>query len=74
MRLAPASFDLQLIKEDTFQYSKGQIASIKNKHALAEQSFHSALLVDEDLKHQDFATWRFQQLNRHLQKDSLRPG
>ena len=41
MHLAPASFDPQLIKGEILQHCKGLIASIKNNHLLAEQSFHS---------------------------------
>ena len=32
MHLAPAPFDMQLIKGDILQYHKGLIASIKNNH------------------------------------------
>lgn len=46
------------------------MASIKNNCALVEQSFHSALLGDDNLKNHtlqpgDFVCWK-----RHLQKDS----
>ena len=51
MHLALASFDPQPTKGEILQYCKGLIASIKNNHNLVEQSFHSALLGDEDLKH-----------------------
>lgn len=39
MHLAPASFDPYFIKRDISPYCKGLIASIKNNHALIEQSF-----------------------------------
>lgn len=48
MHLAPASLDPQLIK-DILQYCKGLIASIKNNHALVEQSFYNTLPGDEDI-------------------------
>ena len=71
MHLVPASFELQVIKGDILQYCKGLISSIKNNHISIEQSFHSALLGDEDLKHHilqpgDFVYWK-----SHLQKNSL---
>lgn len=48
--MAPDFSDPQLIKEDILKHCKGLIASVKNNHALAGQSFHSALL-GEDFKH-----------------------
>lgn len=51
MHLNLDSLDPQLIKGKIFQYCKGLTASIKNNHALVEQSFHSELSEDEDLKH-----------------------
>ena len=51
MHLNLDSFDTQLIKGKRFQYCKCLIASIKNNHVLVEQSFHSELSGDEDLKH-----------------------
>ena len=58
MLLTPASLDMQLINGDTLQYHKGLTASIKNSHALVEQSFHSMLLGNEDLKqHAWVAPW-----------------
>ena len=71
MLLAPASFDLQLIKEDKTQYCKGLIASIQNNHALIEQSFYRVLSGEEDLKHHTFQSGDFIYWKRHLQKDSL---
>lgn len=54
MHLASVSFDPQLIKGEAFQDCKGLTASIKNNHALVEQSFHSEFSEDEDLKHHTF--------------------
>ena len=71
MILAPASFDMQLIKEDKTQYCKGLIALVQNSHALKEQSFHSALSGEENLKHHTFQAGDFICWKRHLQKDSL---
>ena len=51
MHLNLDSFDPQLIKGKRFQYWRGLTASIKNNHILVEQSFHSELSGDEDLKH-----------------------
>ena len=73
MHLAPASFNPQLIKGEVLQYCKGQVVSIKNNHALVEQSFHSAPLGVDDLKHhilqpRDFVYWK-----RHFQKNALQP-
>ena len=64
MHLVPASFDPQLIKGDILQYCRGLIASVENKHALIEQSFHCALLGDEDLKHHTLKPGRFQLLEK----------
>ena len=38
MHLAPASFDLQLIKGEVLQNWEGLIASIKMSHVLVDQS------------------------------------
>ena len=54
MHLNLDSLDPQLIKGKVFQYCKGLTASIKNNHALVEQSFHSEFSEDEDLKHHTF--------------------
>lgn len=51
MYVASASFDLQLKDGEILQYCKSPIASVKNNHALVEQSFQSAPLGEEDLKH-----------------------
>lgn len=54
MSLAPASFDPGMVKGDKLKYCKGLIASVGNHHALVEQSFHSVLCRDKDLKHKEF--------------------
>lgn len=64
-----ASSHPHLIKGDVLQICKGLIAAIKNNHTLVEQSSHSALPGDDNLKrhilqHGDFVYWK-----RHLQKD-----
>lgn len=51
MHLAPVSFDPQWIKGEMLPYCKDLIVSIKHKHVLVDQSFHSGLLGDKDLKH-----------------------
>ena len=51
MHLAPASFDTDPTKADILQYCKDLILFVKNNHVLIEQSFHSALQTDKDLKH-----------------------
>lgn len=48
-------FYLQLVKGEILQHCKHLSASIKNNQVLVEQSFHSALLGDDDLKHY---TWQ----------------
>lgn len=58
------------IKGDILQYSKDLTASIKNNHALAEQSFHSKLSGYKSLRHHTFQPgdvlcWK------RFQKDSL---
>ena len=67
MHLAPASFDSQLIKGDIFQHRKGLIASIESNHILVEQSFHSVLPGDKDLKHHSLYLGIFAYWKRHLQ-------
>ena len=71
MNLAPSYFDPQPIKGEIHQYCKGLIASIKSKHALVEQSFHSMAMGDEDLKHHTLQTGDFISWKRYLQKNSL---
>ena len=79
MLLAPASFDMQLIKEDKTQYCKGLIACFCWKLPCFRSTVFSQCLPsfifsgDEDLKHhslqpRDFIYWTI-----HLQKDSLQP-
>lgn len=73
MHQAPTSFDPQLIKGKILQYCKCLVISIENNYALVEQSFHSVLPGNEDLKYhalqpEDFIYWK-----RHLQEDSLQP-
>ena len=71
MHLAPASFGPQLIRGDRLQYCKGLITCTKNNQALAEQSFHSMLPRDEDLKYHILQPRGFIYRKRHLQKNSL---
>lgn len=63
MILAPASFDIQLIKEDKTQYCKGLIALIQNSHALKVMSFtvHSQ---ESEKPTSHFSTWRFHLLEK----------
>ena len=73
MHLVPVPFDPQLMKGETLQYCKGLIASIENNHASVEQSFHSVLQGDQDLKLHtlqpgDFVYWKI-----HFQRDFLQP-
>ena len=70
MHLAP-TFDPQLIEGEILQYINGLIASIKNNYALVQQSFHSVLLGDEDLKHHTLQPKDFIYCKTHLQKNSL---
>lgn len=74
MLLAPASFDMQLIKEDKTQYCKDLIALIPNSHALKEQSFHSALSGEENLKHHTFQPGDFIYWKRHLESPLSDPN
>ena len=73
MHLVPASFYTQLIRGEILQYCKGLIVSIKNNHVLIEQSFHSAPLGDENVKHHILQSGKFVYWKRHLQKNSLQP-
>ena len=70
MHLALASFDSQLIKGEILQYCKGLTASIKNNHVLVEQSFHSVLVGDDDLKHH-LATWILHLLEKNTSRRTL---
>ena len=73
INLASTPFYLHLIKGDTLQSCKCLITSLENNHALVvEQSFHSALSGDEDLKyhtlqHGNFVYWK------DLSKKTLQP-
>ena len=73
MHLGPASFGLQLIKGDRLQYCKGLITCTKNNQAVAEQSFHSMLPKEEDLKYHILQPRGFIHWKRHLQKNSRQP-
>ena len=73
MHLAPASFDLQLIKGVIVHYCKGLIPSIKISHVLVEQFSDSVFHMDEDLKQHTLQTGNFVYWERCPQKDTLQP-
>ena len=74
MHLGPASFDSKLIKGEILYYYKHLIILIKSNHILLDQSFHSALSRDEDLKHHSLQPGDFIYWKRDLQKRSPQPG